>query len=170
MTILLENEENASFGFPIQEQLELLTEYVLDHEKFPYEAEVSVSIVSKEEIHEINKKFRQVDRPTDVLSFPMLEFEYPGDFSSETFENSLTTSFESQELLLGDIVLCTDIIKRQAKEYGHSEKREFSFLVVHSLLHLLGYDHMEEEERVQMEEHQREIMSGLKIGRGGSDE
>ena len=56
MTILLENEENASFGFPIQEQLELLTEYVLDHEKFPYEAEVSVSIVSKEEIHEINKK------------------------------------------------------------------------------------------------------------------
>ena len=129
MTILLENEENASFGFPIQEQLELLTEYVLDHEKFPYEAEVSVSI-----------------------------------------ENSLTTSFESQELLLGDIVLCTDIIKSQAKEYGHSEKREFSFLVVHSLLHLLGYDHMEEEERVQMEEHQREIMSGLKIGRGGSDE
>ena len=127
MTILLENEENASFGFPIQEQLELLTEYVLDHEKFPYEAEVSVSIVSKEEIHEINKKFRQVDRPTDVLSFPMLEFEYPGDFSSETFENSLTTSFESQELLLGDIVLCTDIIKSQAKEYGHSEKREFSF-------------------------------------------
>ena len=89
---------------------------------------------------------------------------------SETFENSLTTSFESQELLLGDIVLCTDIIKSQAKEYGHSEKREFSFLVVHSLLHLLGYDHMEEEERVQMEEHQREIMSGLKIGRGGSDE
>ena len=87
MTILLENEENASFGFPIQEQLELLTEYVLDHEKFPYEAEVSVSIVSKEEIHEINKKFRQVDRPTDVLSFPMMEFEYPGDCSSETFEN-----------------------------------------------------------------------------------
>ena len=170
MSFYLEETCNIPFDFAYAKLAEDVIAFCLSHENFPYEAEVSVSIVSKEEIHEINKKFRQVDRPTDVLSFPMLEFEYPGDFSSETFENSLTTSFESQELLLGDIVLCTDIIKSQAKEYGHSEKREFSFLVVHSLLHLLGYDHMEEEERVQMEEHQREIMSGLKIGRGGSDE
>ena len=100
MSFYLEETCNIPFDFAYAKLAEDVIAFCLSHENFPYEAEVSVSIVSKEEIHEINKKFRQVDRPTDVLSFPMLEFEYPGDFSSETFENSLTTSFESQELLL----------------------------------------------------------------------
>lgn len=165
MTILFENEADAKFDFSMEEQLQRLTDYVLAEEKFPYEAELSVTIVSKEEIHRMNKEFRQVDRPTDVLSFPMMEYEKAGDFQSELFRQSLTVSPESEEVLLGDVVLCGDVVKEQAKEYGHSELREFSFLVVHSLLHLLGYDHMEDEERVQMEERQRVIMSGLKIER-----
>ncbi|MCI5732265.1 MAG: rRNA maturation RNase YbeY, partial [Eubacterium sp.] len=67
------------------------------------------------------------------------------------------------ELVLGDIVLCSDVVREQAEEYGHSELREFSFLVVHSLLHLFGYDHVEEEERIEMEEKQRDIMNQLQI-------
>ncbi|MCR5690681.1 MAG: rRNA maturation RNase YbeY [Eubacterium sp.] len=168
MTLLFENDNQAEFDFDIEETLNKVIEYALDYEDFPYEVEVSVSLVSEEEIHRINKEFRQVDRPTDVLSFPMMEYERAGDFQSETFEQSLTVSYESEEVMLGDIVLCSQVIKRQAKEYGHSELREFAFLVVHSVLHLLGYDHMEDDERLEMEDHQRKIMEGLQISRGDS--
>lgn len=165
MTILYEKECKADFDFQENELLEKIIPYVLDQERCPYEAEVSVTLVSKEEIHQINKEFRQVDRPTDVLSFPMMEYDAPGDFDGNLFCQTRTVSPESGELLLGDIVLCADVIKEQAEEYGHSELREFSFLTVHSVLHLLGYDHMREDERIRMEERQRILMDGLNINR-----
>lgn len=165
MTILYEKECEAKFDFQEEELLEKIVSYVLEQEKCPYEAEVSVMLVSKEEIHRMNKEFRQVDKPTDVLSFPMMEYDAPADFEGELFDRTRTLSPESEELILGDIVLCADVIKEQAKEYGHSELREFSFLTVHSILHLLGYDHMEEEERIEMEERQRVLMNGLNINR-----
>ena len=95
----------------------------------------------------------------------MMEYDTPGGFEGQAFENSMTISPESEELVLGDIVLCSDVIAEQAEEYGHSELREYSFLIVHSMLHLFGYDHMEEEERKQMEAKQREIMEQMGIPR-----
>ncbi len=165
MTIYLENETDYTFPFPLREQLERIISFVIDYVDCPYEPEVSVTVVSKDEIQVINKEFRNIDKPTDVLSFPMMEYEIPGDFENSLFLDSLTVSPESEELILGDIVLCQEIICEQAKEYGHSEEREFSFLVVHSMLHLFGYDHMEEEERILMENKQKEIMEQLGIHR-----
>lgn len=165
MTILFENESGFEFDFPMEEQLEQLITFVSDYVKCPYESEVSVTMVTKEEIHQINQETRQVDRPTDVLSFPMMEYDKPGDFDGDSFLTSISVNPETEELILGDIVLCADVICEQAEEYGHSRLREFSFLVVHSMLHLFGYDHMEEDERLEMEARQKEIMDALKIYR-----
>ena len=119
-------------------------------------------LTTDEEIHAMNREFRQIDAPTDVLSFPMLEYEAPGDFSGFEYQEA---SFhpESGELLLGDIVISKDKVLKQAEEYGHSPKREFAFLIAHSMLHLFGYDHMEEGERLVMEQKQRDILEHVGI-------
>lgn len=163
MTIYLEDRGQVVFPFSLEEQLNKLVTFVTDYVKCPYELEVSVTLVTKEEIHELNRNHRGVDRATDVLSFPMMEYDSPADFLGARFQQTLTISPESDEMMLGDIVLCADVVCEQAEEYGHSLLREFSFLVVHSLLHLFGYDHIEEEERMIMEEKQREIMEQLQI-------
>lgn len=112
----------------------------------------------------MNLEYRNIDRPTDVLSFPMLEYEMPGDFGGlEEQEDAFDP--ESGELLLGDIVISSDRVLAQAEEYGHSPLREYAFLIAHSMLHLFGYDHMEEEERLVMEQKQREIMEKINIPR-----
>lgn len=163
MTVYIENEGGYAFSFSVEEQLDKLVSYVTEYIGFPYEPELSVTLVTKEEIHRLNREFRQVNRPTDVLSFPMMEYDEPADFEGTAFQTSLATNPESGEVVLGDIVLCSQVICEQAEEYGHSELREFSFLVVHSLLHLFGYDHMEEEERMAMEEKQKRIMEQMHI-------
>lgn len=165
MTLYVENQGGREFSFSVEEQLDKLTAFVTKYVGCPYEPELSVTLVTKEEIHRLNREFRQVDRPTDVLSFPMIEYEEPALFSGPSFEESLTLSPETGELVLGDIVLCSEVVSEQAGQYGHTELREFSFLVVHSLLHLFGYDHIEEEERVEMEQMQKEIMNKLQIMR-----
>ena len=165
MTIYIENESEYQYAFALDKQLDKLVACVCDSVNCPYEVEVSVTIVDKEEIHRLNKLFREVDRPTDVLSFPMMEYDAPLDFEGQAFLQSVTCSPETNELMLGDIVLCSEIICEQAEQYGHSIEREFSFLGVHSLLHLFGYDHMEENERKEMEEKQRDIMNVLQINR-----
>lgn len=165
MTIYMEDESGYTFNFSVQEQLDKLVAFVVEQVSCPYEVEISVTLVDKDEIHRLNKQFRDVDRPTDVLSFPMMEYEEPADFTSEVFRQSLSVSPETEELLLGDIVICSQVVCEQAKEYGHAELREFSFLIVHSLLHLFGYDHIEEEDRIQMEKVQREFMQKLQINR-----
>ena len=132
-------------------------EAALDYEKCPYEAQVYVLLTDNEEIHEINKEHRQIDRPTDVLSFPMVEYEEAGQFD---FLEDQYDCFhpETGELLLGDIIISMDKVKEQAKAYGHSNTRELAFLVAHSMLHLMGYDHMVDEERKVMEAKQEEIL------------
>ena len=121
-----------------------------------YESEKKLDI-PYEEIRKINSEYRGIDKSTDVLSFPFNEFEIPGNF--DNIEESVDAfNPETGELLLGDIILSTDHIKEQAIEYGHSETRELAFLVVHSMLHLIGYDHMVDEDRVVMEERQRKIL------------
>ena len=131
---------------------------VLKLEKFEGPAEISVTFVDNAQIKELNKQYRDKDIETDVLSFPMGE--------NGVYDKDIETGAQ----ILGDVVISMEKARDQAELYGHSFQREVGYLTAHSVLHLLGYDHMEEEERVQMEEHQREIMSGLKIGRGGSDE
>ena len=119
--------------------------------------------MDKDGIQEANREFREIDRPTDVLSFPMLDFPAAGDFSELEHMNDITNP-ETDEVVLGDIVLCVP------KIYEHSVKREYAFLIAHSMLHLMGYDHMEEEERREMEQRQREILDILKIYRFEEEE
>ena len=95
----------------------------LEHESFPYEAEVNLTLTDNEGIHAINKEYRQIDRPTDVLSFPMLSYETPGDFSFLSDENEDDFNPDTGEVMLGDIIISVDKVKEQAIEYGHSEKK-----------------------------------------------
>lgn len=166
MTIYFENESQTDF-FPefSPENLsrEILDDF-LEYVKCPYEAEVSLLLTTETEIQEINKKMRKIDKTTDVLSFPMNEFPCAGEFSHlETAADAFQP--ETGELLLGDIVISAEHIKKQADTYGHSQKREFAFLMVHSLLHLIGYDHIKEDERKKMEEIQRNFLSFIGIER-----
>ena len=138
----------------------------LRQEACPMDAMVSLTLTGADQIREINRDYRGIDAATDVLSFPMLEFERSGDFSflrKEEDDSAFNPS--TGELLLGDIVICAGRAALQAQEYGHSVKREFAFLTAHSMLHLTGFDHMEEEERLEMEEHQRRIMEAVGIVR-----
>lgn len=156
MTFEISYEAKTKLHVPYREIIEKSILLALDYEKCPYEAEVSVTIVDDEEIREINKEHRNIDKATDVLSFPFNEFDTPGDFTD--FDDIGEFNPDTGELLLGDIVLSANHIIAQANEYGHTRKRELAFLVVHSMLHLMGYDHMEEEERKIMEQRQEEIL------------
>lgn len=165
MTVLFEDEAEISFDFDMEEQLQRTIACVSEYVQCPYDIEVSVTFVDKEAIRQMNGEFRQIDKVTDVLSFPMMEYDTPCDFEGSAFQNSRSISPDTKELVLGDIVLCSEVVKEQAKEYEHSDLREFCFLVVHSMLHLFGYDHIEENDRIQMEEEQRHLMDLLGISR-----
>ena len=160
-------EEEAAFDveFDAKEVAEAVINQVADMEDVPYEFDIYVTMVDKETIHEINKEHRGIDRPTDVLSFPNLDFEVPGDFSLIEENEANYFDPETGMLLMGDIVISVEKVAEQAESYGHSQKREFAFLVAHSMLHLSGYDHMEPEEAAVMEAKQEQILRGLGITR-----
>ena len=163
MTLNFEDEYRLLLPFEAEELAAKVIEESLDYEACPYEAEVNLLLTSDEEIHKMNREFRGIDRPTDVLSFPMLEYEKPGNFEHlEDAENDCF-NLDTGELMLGDIVISKDRVLAQAEAYGHSPKREFSFLVAHSMLHLMGYDHMEPEEAEEMERKQSEILTQMNI-------
>lgn len=165
MTINIVCEIKPDVSFHYRELAKKVIIHSLDMEKFPYEAEVSLTLVNNEQIREINGEMRQIDAPTDVLSFPMLSFAEPADFSGIEDSWGDTVNPDTGEIMLGDIVLSMDRVRSQAEEYGHSEKREYAFLIVHSMLHLMGYDHMTPEEAAIMEEHQRMILNDMNIKR-----
>ena len=148
-------EAEESLELPYEEIAEKVVNACLSAEHCPFAAEVSLSFVDEEAIRELNRDFRDLDRETDVLSFPMLEFEAPEEIGEEDINP------DTGEVPLGDIVINVRRVKTQAAEYGHSETRELAFLIAHSMLHLMGYDHMEEEERMGMEARQREILDAL---------
>ncbi|MBR1635867.1 MAG: rRNA maturation RNase YbeY [Lachnospiraceae bacterium] len=166
MTILLEEETDQAkkLDFDYRSLLEQIVPAVLATEGFPDSIQLSVTFVDEAVIQEINRNFREMDAPTDVLSFPMLHFSGGGGFD-HLVQESADRDPETGELLLGDIVLCIPKVFAQASEYGHSEKREYAFLLVHSLLHLMGYDHIEDADRDVMEDRQRSVMEQLQIGR-----
>lgn len=165
MTSYVENETEAVFDFDTEKLTEQLMKAVLESEGCPYEAQINLLITDDDGIREYNRRFRETDKATDVLSFPMIEFEKEADFSA--VENKEADFFEpeSGELILGDIMISADKVREQAAKYGHSEKREFAFLTAHSLLHLCGYDHMKKEEADIMERKQEAILSRLNITR-----
>ena len=144
--------------------LEQVAMKILDMEQCPYEVEVNLILTGNNEIRELNQTYRFIDKETDVLSFPMIEFQKPSDFSN--LEKGVGCFHpESGELLLGDIVLSLPKVAEQSEKFGHGILREFSFLIAHSMLHLLGYDHMRQEDADLMEKKQNLILDELQIFR-----
>ena len=164
MTITIEYEAEKKLTFDYEDYINKVIEKAMDYEECPYEAEINILLTDNEQIHKINQENRGIDAPTDVLSFPMVDYEVPADFDALE-ERWDVFHPETGELLLGDIVISVDKVQSQAEEYGHSMERELSFLVAHSMLHLFGYDHEETEEREIMEAKQREILQQLAITR-----
>lgn len=168
MSVIIEKETEFTVDFDLEKLVCQIVDRCLEYEKCPYEAWVSVTFTDNEGIREINREHRNIDNVTDVLSFPMIEYEKAGDFSFlERDEAMLCEYFEPDtgELMLGDIVISVERAEEQAEEYGHGIKRELGFLVAHSMFHLLGYDHMETEDRENMEKRQREVLDSLGITR-----
>ena len=128
---------------------------VLELENFEGSAEVSVRFVDNEQIRELNKQYRNIDKETDVLSFPMFE-------KDELVQKIKEKSFEHEDVL-GDIVISIPKVEEQAKEYGHSFERELSYMVVHGFYHLMGYDHIKEEDKKEMRPKEEKILNDLKI-------
>lgn len=151
MAIYIENKAKTPFHFHYRVVLTSVVQKVMREKDIPEELDVNILIVSPEEIRGINRDTRGVDAVTDVLSFPYFEYDTPGVFDREIQE-------WADEDILGDIVICGEKALMQAEEYGHSPKRELAFLTVHSMLHLLGYDHMEAADAQLMEAEQKRIM------------
>ncbi|WP_097015794.1 rRNA maturation RNase YbeY [Anaerocolumna aminovalerica] len=165
MTLNLEYETEIKLQLDYESIITKVVNMALDLEECPYETELNVILTDNKEIKDINREYRNIDVPTDVLSFPMIAYESPGDFSILEDEDNDSFNPETGELLLGDIIISVEKVMEQAAEYGHSEERELAFLTAHSMMHLFGYDHMEETERTVMEEKQRQVLEELKIYR-----
>ena len=118
---------------------------------------ISITLTNPEHIHEINKQYRNVDRATDVLSFPMFEKE-------ELDEKIKNNDFEHEDVL-GDIVISIEKVEEQSKEYGHSFEREFAYMLVHGFYHLMGYDHIEDDDKVIMRKKEEIVLNKLGITR-----
>lgn len=162
MSLFYEEEGEEKLPLPCEELAADVVNVALDYIGCPYEAQINLLLTTDEQIKEMNRDFRGIDRPTDVLSFPMVEYEVPGEFDFlEEREDCFDP--ESGELVLGDIVISKNKVIEQSKAYGHSLKREFAFLIAHSVLHLTGYDHIDDEERILMEEKQRAILERMNI-------
>lgn len=153
--------ENDQGKLPVTYRLKMLiraaVEATLDYEQYGNPAEVSVTFTDNEKIRALNRKFRGIDRPTDVLSFPL--FDYTGEQKEPPVDELVG--------MLGDIVISLEQAGKQAEEYGHGFEREAAFLCVHSMLHLLGYDHETgEEDEADMRRRQSEILSRMGLGVG----
>ena len=151
MTIILEKEYDRDLGLDYKEIADKVINYSLDYEKCPYEAEISLTLTDNDGIHQVNNEFRGIDRPTDVLSFPQFE--------------DLEELPEEGEVCIGDVVICPEQALLQADDFGHSPERELLYLFVHSVFHLLGYDHMEEDEKSEMRAKEEAIMSKIGVER-----
>ena len=164
MTIPIERETGLKLDFDEEALIRRVCEAALEAENCPYEAEVDVLLTDDGSIREINLAERGIDRATDVLSFPALSLPSPGDFS-RVEDDPFLFHPETGELLLGDMVISLDKVRQQAAEYGHGEARELAFLTAHSMYHLMGWDHEDEEGRADMESRQEALLQRLGITR-----
>ena len=166
MKIVIETGKNEAK--PYIKKMREAARAVFKREKiYDKHLEISLSFVSLEEIRELNKDYRQIDRATDVLSFPLME--NIEELEAE-IENYIRMEAEEEEplgfeIVIGDVVICMDKAIEQAEEYGHSLEREVNYLFTHSILHLLGYDHETDEEREIMRLIEEEIMTKIGLER-----
>ncbi len=165
--IYIDNRQNK---IKIEKQIiyrvEEIIKYALNKEEVDVPIEVSVIFIDNEKIREINKEQRNFDKVTDVLSFPMLD--YPkGQVYKEVYKHHKFTDVDLNEgkLVLGDIVLSLERAAEQSDEYNHSFEREVCYLTIHSVLHLLGYDHMEDDDKIKMRKREEEILEEFNITR-----
>ena len=164
MTIQIDYEAERKLDIDYEKLASEVAEHILETENCPYDVCVNLVITDNEEIKRVNTEFRSIGAPTDVLSFPMIPFKTPADYSVIEGDDSYF-DLDTDELILGDVMISVDKVYAQAEEYGHSTTRELGFLIAHSMLHLFGYDHMVDEERVVMEAKQKEIMEKVGIFR-----
>ena len=157
MTLNTEREYGLELGIDYEKTALQVAEQILTEEECPYEAEVSLLLTSDEEILRLNLEYRGIDRPTDVLSFPIFEKD---ELSQKLQENDFT-----YEDMLGDIMISMERVKEQAQEYEHSFEREFSYMLVHGFYHLMGYDHIQEEDKKIMRPKEEKILKDLKMDR-----
>ena len=159
-------QEKIKIDEEFQNKREEVINFALKEEEVTVKAEISMLFVDNEEIREINNDTRGIDRATDVLSFPMLDYEDKKVFKEMYKDKEFNETFmDGEELVLGDIVLSLERALEQSEEYNHSFTREACYLVVHSVLHLLGYDHMEDEDKKVMRKREEEILGKLDITR-----
>lgn len=167
MTLYFEKETTEEALLDYEATARDVVNAALAYYHCPYEACVSVYLVDEETIQNTNYETRGIDKITDVLSFPNIPFAEEADFSILEEDGNHYAYFDpdTEELILGEIMICHKRMVEQAEQYGHSILREYAFLLTHSILHLLGYDHMEEAQRLRMEEAQRMILEKLSITR-----
>jgi len=162
--LLFDDESDINLQLDAVNEAKIVIDAVLEHEQCPYETEIEVLLTDNAGIQDFNNCHRGIDAPTDVLSFPMVLFLEPGVFDflekDERFFNP-----DTGNLILGSIIISKEKILTQAKEYGHSIRREYTFLIAHSMLHLVGYDHMKDDDAKVMESKQEEILNQLGITR-----
>lgn len=159
-TVITNEQEVIDITPEITDVIGKVADAVAEMEECDFDCEVSVTLVDNKQIHTLNREHRNIDRPTDVLSFPMLEFDEDGIAEECDFD------MDGEMILLGDIVISMERANEQAKEYGHSLIREVAFLTAHSMLHLLGYDHVDDEEGEKiMCEKQDTVLNKLGITR-----
>lgn len=167
MNFYTENETDYKFDFRIEVVGKDVAEQIIYAENCPVYPAANLVITDNEGIRELNKEFRGIDAPTDVLSFPNIEFETPGVFDKK-FINAHAEDYidpVNQDVHIGDIVINIDRLLSQAEEYGHSVKREFAYLIAHSTLHLCGYDHQTDEEAKIMNDKAEAVLTKLGITR-----
>jgi len=165
LTLTIEEKITVPFEFNYPEIAKKVIIEASACENFPYEAEINLLLVDDEIIRTINNTYRGIDKATDVLSFPMIEYEVSGEFSQIEKDSEDNFNPDTGELILGDIIISIPKVLEQAEEYGHDAKREFAFLITHSMLHLFGYDHMKPEEAAIMENKQKAVLERLDITR-----
>jgi probable rRNA maturation factor len=166
MIYIDDRQDKINVTEDITKTIEEVINFTLKKEQFNYKYEISLIFIDNEQIKVINKKTRNIDRATDVLSFPMLDYE-EGKVFKQIYENYDfdDSYFDEENLVLGDIALSLERTEEQRKEYNHSFLREICYLIVHSILHLLGYDHIKEEDKRVMRKREEEILNELKIYR-----
>lgn len=159
MSVLIDNrQEKITVDEAMEELVARVVDKVLAYEECEEEYEVSISFVGNEEMRSLNNEYRGIDRETDVLSFPMVEF-----VDDELEEDDESAEYIDEEIALGDIVISMEKVLEQSAEYGHSFNRELAFLLVHGMLHLLGYDHENEAEEREMFDKQEAILKEMNL-------
>lgn len=155
VNVIIEYDVNPIEEINLEEIVKKCAEKAFELENVGFDTEISVTLTNNDGIRRINAEYRNIDSETDVLSFPQFDFETPSQFDEDEL------FLDEGAVMLGDIVLSKDKIFEQAEEYGHGVVRETAYLTVHSLMHLLGYDHMTDDEKSVMRSHEEAVLSAL---------